>query len=77
MRDEWKFIAECIEQITLDIYVYGPDRVSKKKTWGIPWTDLYFISERIGCGAKKLCIYLSLLNILYIFDSQVLPGLYF
>ena len=48
---------DALSKITLDIYVYGPDRVSKKKIWGMPWTDLYFLSERIGCSAKKLSIY--------------------
>lgn len=31
MRDEWKFRAGCIEQITLDIYVYGQIEFLRRK----------------------------------------------
>ena len=31
----------------------GPDRVPKKKARGMSGTDLYLISDRIGCGVKK------------------------
>ena len=34
------------------------DRVTKKK-WGMPVTDIYLISDRIRCGAKKN-MYLSI-----------------
>ena len=61
MRDKWNFIVGCIwSKITLDKYVNGPDRFPSKKTRGMPGTDLYLISDRIGYRAKKdTCIYLS------------------
>ena len=64
-----------MEQITLDNYVDGPDQFPKKKTWGMPGTDLYLISDRIERRAKRI-MYLStaVLNKLSQawFDSQAL-----
>ena len=38
----------------------GPDRFPQSETRGMPGTDLYLISDRIGYRAKKdTCIYLS------------------
>ena len=50
-QDSWS-------KITLDKYVNGSDRFPKKKTWGMPGTDLYLNSYRIGRRAKRM-IYLS------------------
>ena len=57
VKDKWNFRAGCIEQIHCG-YMYIRIRVpSKKKTWGMPGTDIYFILsikqilDRIKCCA--------------------------
>ena len=70
VRDKWNFRAGCIEQVQCGyIYIRVP---SKKKTWGMPGTDIYFILsikqrlDGIGWGApliiEKCIIYQSLLK---------------
>ena len=59
MRDKWNFRAEVLSKITLDQYVNRPDRFPiKKKTRGMPETDLSLISNRIGRRVKRI-MYLS------------------
>ena len=62
VKDKWNFRAGCIEQIHCG-YMYIRDRVpSKKKTWGMLGTDIYFImfikqiSDRIKWGASFIII---------------------
>ena len=71
VRDKWNFRVGCIEKIHcrfMYIWVRVP---SKKKTWGMPGSDIYFIFSikqilgRIGWGAAyimKMCILNSQIN---------------